>query len=61
MSKEITKCNRCDSTNIKELNPEIRDVVKKPLCSINCECNDCGNLFSIKSWTKNGKRKGIRY
>ena len=61
MSTKITTCDKCNSRNIKELNPENRETVKAPLCKIDCECNDCSAKFTISSWTKFGKRKGIRY
>lgn len=61
MSVKITMCDKCKSTNIKELNPENRKTVNKPLCKIDCACNDCGSTFTISSWTKFGKNRGIRY
>ena len=61
MSTKITTCDKCKSTNIKELNSENRETVNKPLCKIDCVCNDCGFTFTINSWTKSGKRRGIRY
>lgn len=61
MSTKRVKCDKCDSTNIKKLNPQQRDIINNPICKINCECNDCGFKFTINSWTKYGKRKGILY
>lgn len=61
MSTKITTCNKCKSTNITELNPKIRDISLNPICKVKCKCNDCGFTFSIPTWTKHGKRKGILY
>ena len=61
MSTKITTCVKCKSKNIKELNPENRETVNKPLCKIDCICNYCGFAFTINSWTKYGKRRGILY
>ena len=61
MSTKITTCDKCKSTNIKELNPEMRDTSSSPLCKVECKCNDCGFTFSISTWTKSGKRRGILY
>jgi transposase-like protein len=61
MSVKITNCNKCESTNIKEVNPENRKTSTLPMCKINCICNDCTNEFVISSWTEAGKRKGILY
>lgn len=61
MSIKITKCNNCKSENIKELNPENRDLIKKPLCEINCKCNNCGHEFIISTCTRYGKNIGIIY
>ncbi len=61
MSIKITDCDKCGSTNIKELNPEQRELVNKPLCKINCECDDCDFKFTINSQTKHGKHRGILY
>lgn len=61
MATKITTCNKCFSSKIKELNPESRETSNNILCSITCVCNDCGNTFTIKSWTKAGKRRGIKY
>jgi RNase P subunit RPR2 len=61
MATKITTCVKCESLNIKELNPDNRNISNSPICTILCECKDCGNQFSIKSWTLYGKRKGILY
>lgn len=61
MSTKITTCSNCNSRNIKELNPDVRDTVKFPICKIKCICNDCETEFVISSWTQFGKRKGILY
>ena len=61
MSTKITKCSKCESRNIKEINPQSRETSRGALCTIAGECNDCGHRFNIKSWTQAGKRKGIRY
>ena len=61
MSVKIVTCDKCDSRNYKELNPEQRGIVKRNLCKIDCECLDCGHLFSFTSWTRHGKQKGILY
>ena len=61
MSTKINKCEKCDSFDIKEINPEIREESNKILCNIKCECLSCGNIFNIKSWTRSGKRKGVKY
>ena len=61
MSTKITKCDKCDSTKIKELNPSSRKTSNQPLCTITAECLDCGNRFNFKSWTHSGKRRGILY
>ena len=61
MSIKITICDNCKSTNIKEINPESIEFIKKPLCKINCICNECGFRFTISSWTKFGRRIGIMY
>lgn len=61
MSTKITTCDKCKSTNIKELNPENRETVNKPLCKIDCICNDCRFTFTISTWTKYGRSKSILY
>jgi hypothetical protein len=61
MATRITQCPLCKSCNIKELNPEIRETEGSPLCTINCSCNDCSATFTIQSWTRSGKNKGILY
>lgn len=61
MSTKITMCDKCKSTDIKELNPKNREIVIAPLCKINCVCNVCGSTFTINSSTKFGKSKGIKY
>lgn len=61
MSTRITKCGQCESTSIKELNPEMREIINKPHCEINCVCKDCGFRFIISDWTWYGKRKSILY
>lgn len=57
----ITTCPKCESDNIKELNPEVRETTRAPLCKIKCKCNDCGKKFKIDSWTSHGKSRGILY
>ncbi len=61
MSTKITSCPKCDSKDINELNPEIRETSLRPLCEITCACLQCNETFTISSWTRNGKRRGIRY
>lgn len=61
MSKRKTTCPKCESENIKERNPEVRETTKAPLCTIKCKCNECGKKFKIKSWTSSGRRSGILY
>lgn len=61
MSTVITTCPECKSMDIKEINPEQRDVVSTPLCKITGECNECKTIFEFNSWTKAGKRRGILY
>ena len=61
MSTKITKCDKCESTDITELNPENRMLVRFPLCEIKCRCNKCSYEFIIKSWTHSGKKRGILY
>lgn len=61
MSTVITMCDKCKSTNIKEINPENRDTVDEYLCKIDCKCNDCGFTFTISSWTEYGQRRGVLY
>ena len=61
MSIRVTKCDKCKSTNIKELNPENRETINKPICEIDSVCIDCGFRFRIISWTNYGKRRGILY
>lgn len=57
MSAKITTCIKCNSLNIKETNPEQRKIMKSPLCTINCICQECGFVFNIKSWTEYGRKK----
>ncbi len=61
MASKVTSCSKCGSYDIQELNPTTRDTSTNNLCTISCKCNGCAHLFTIKSWTKSGKRKGIRY
>lgn len=61
MSTKINMCDKCLSTNIKEMNSENRETTNKPLCNIDCICNICGYKFTISSWTAFGRRSGIRY
>jgi len=61
MSMTITTCEKCDSTDIKELNPEVRNTTQEVFCKINCVCNSCGHKFIETSWTEYGQRHGIWY
>jgi hypothetical protein len=57
----ITTCDKCNSQNIKELNPENRETSTKATCKIDCLCLDCDNTFTINSWTRSGRNRGILY
>lgn len=61
MSTKITKCDKCNSKDIDEVNPKVRETSKDILCNIICVCNDCKYEFVIKSWTNYGKRRGVLY
>jgi RNase P subunit RPR2 len=61
MATKRTSCTKCNSYNIKELNPNTRKLSTSELCTIACECNECGNKFTIKSWTEAGRKRGIKY
>jgi hypothetical protein len=61
MASKIIKCSKSESTKITQLNPEIKETIKTPLCRIDCMCDNCGFTFTISSWTNYGKNKGILY
>jgi RNase P subunit RPR2 len=61
MATKLTSCPNCGSYFILELNPEIRETSHQPLVGLNCECNECSNKFTVKTWTHSGRRKGIKY
>ena len=57
----ITTCDKCKSQNIKELNPEQRDVTMDFLCKVDCECIDCNHKFTINTYTTLGMNCGVLY
>lgn len=61
MSTVITKCKKCNSTNIKELNSEITNTSKEIQCDVNCVCNDCSHEFTIKKATQHARKRGILF
>lgn len=61
MSTKITQCPGCNSYNIKELNPDVKETSKTILCIVMCECKECKLKFTKQSATDWGKRKGVRY
>jgi transposase-like protein len=61
MSTVVTQCPKCTSSNIKELNPEVRQTTNSALCTVKCKCENCGKKCKIKSWTSRGRRMGILY
>lgn len=61
MATRITTCNKCNSKDIIEINPELKEIVKKIIVQIKAKCNNCGNEFEFSSATKFGMNKGILY
>ena len=61
MATKRTQCEGCKSYKIKELNPESKKTSTQILCTITCECQECGLRFNIKSGTDAGRRRGVRY
>lgn len=61
MATKRTQCTGCKSYKIKELNPGVKQTSKEILCTITCECQECGLRFNIKSGTDSGRRRGVRY
>jgi len=57
----ITTCPKCESQNLKDLNGELKDTVKKETVQIKTKCLDCGHEFEYCSATAYGHRKGIMY
>jgi len=60
MATKITQCTGCKSYKIKKLNPGVKQTSKEILCTITCECQECGLRFNIKSGTDAGRRR-VRY
>ena len=61
MATKITQCSECKSYIIKELNPGFKKTANTILCTVMCECKDCGFRFNKKSPTDWGRRKGVKY
>lgn len=61
MATKLNQCPKCKSYEIKELNPESKKTSTQILCTITCECKECGLKFNIKSGTDAGRRRGVRY
>ena len=61
MATKITTCPECDSIDIKDINPELKESAKAILITILAECINCGWQFSYKSATNFGHKRGILY
>jgi RNase P subunit RPR2 len=61
MATEILACNKCGSTNMKDVNPQVKDTAHTPVVRVTADCLDCGNRQSYTSATLSGKKRGIRY
>lgn len=61
MATKITTCDKCGSSNITVLNPELIETSPLPIVRIDAKCNECNTIFKFPSATKSGKRKGILY
>jgi transposase-like protein len=61
MATKVTACTKCGSYSVLELNPEVRENSIKPLVGLQCKCKDCNEIFWVQTWTRAGRRRGIRY
>jgi RNase P subunit RPR2 len=59
-TKRLT-CNKCESTNMKDVNPQVKDTANTPLVRVTAKCLDCGEEQKYMSATLSGKRRGILY
>jgi transcription elongation factor Elf1 len=55
MASKILTCPECESTKIKDLNPELKEIVEEPTVQIKAKCENCGEEFEYPSATTWGK------
>jgi len=53
VSQRILTCPKCDSRDIDDLNPEVKDS-KKITVKVKAKCKDCGHEFEYTSRTNPG-------
>lgn len=61
MASRITTCTKCESTNITDVNPELKKTTKSHTVKITAKCNNCQHIFEYNSATSFGHRTGVRY
>ena len=61
MATRIAKCPKCNSENITEVNPEVREEVHKPVAKVTAACDECSEEFTYGVSTNWGHRRGILY
>jgi len=61
MSTVITRCPKCSSDNIKDINPELKRTSQTITVKITAICNECNTEFAYTSATEYGYKTGILY
>lgn len=54
MSEELTMCDKCQSLNFTDINPEARESLKT-LVTVRAKCNDCGQEFEYSDFSNRGQ------
>ncbi len=61
MSTRILECEQCFGTNLKDINPEVKETSQQNLVKVKTKCLDCDFEFEYSSKTKSGIRRKILY
>ena len=61
MSSRILTCPKCNSLDIEDINPEIKETSKTPIVEVKAKCVSCQHKFKYGSATTWGKRLQVLY